>query len=278
MATKDYYSVLGLAKTATPKDIKKSYRDLALKFHPDRVEASERDAAQKKFVAIGEAYEVLSDPEKRKQYDEELSNPFASAGGGGHPGFSAGGGGGGGGGGGPRTSFHSSGVNPNDIFRQFFGTSDPFAAAGSSNGGFDGMEGIFMNMGGAPMGGGGGRGIGGGSPFAQQGGRGGGMQKGKEVNYILNVSLKEVYTGVSKKMRITRKVLDQSGRTAQVAVDKEITITPGWKDGTKITFECEGDELPGARRAELNAAIHNRKNFVCRCHSRRHCVHASLAP
>lgn len=200
MSNPDYYAVLGLSKDASAKDIKKAYRDLALKHHPDRVDPSEKDKAQKKFQEIGEAYEILSDPEKRKAYDERGSMPA---------GFDFGGGGGGDFRGGGAQSFHFS--NANDIFSQFFGTSDPFSA-GSRGGGFDGMDDIFMNMGGSGirMGGMGG------PAGAAMGGARPPQQKGKEVHHTLFVTLREVYMGVTKKMRITKKVLDRSGRSTQV--------------------------------------------------------------
>lgn len=65
---KDYYSTLGVAKDATAAEIKKTYRKQAAKFHPDRNPGNKR--AEKKFKEIGEAYEVLKDPEKRKLYDK----------------------------------------------------------------------------------------------------------------------------------------------------------------------------------------------------------------
>jgi curved DNA-binding protein len=64
----DYYVVLGIEKTATPKDIKSAYRKLARKFHPD-LNPNDKDA-KKNFQQINEANEVLSDPEKRKKYDQ----------------------------------------------------------------------------------------------------------------------------------------------------------------------------------------------------------------
>ena len=64
----DYYKILGLAKTATPQEIKNAYRKLARKHHPD-LNPNEKDA-KKNFQQINEANEVLSDPEKRKKYDK----------------------------------------------------------------------------------------------------------------------------------------------------------------------------------------------------------------
>jgi curved DNA-binding protein len=64
----DYYKILGIEKTATPKEIKSAYRKLARKYHPD-LNPNDKDA-KRKFQEINEAHEVLSDPEKRKKYDE----------------------------------------------------------------------------------------------------------------------------------------------------------------------------------------------------------------
>lgn len=66
---KDYYNILGVGKTASPDDIKKAYRKLAREHHPDAVGAGDKEAAEKRFKEINEAYRVLSDPEKRKMYD-----------------------------------------------------------------------------------------------------------------------------------------------------------------------------------------------------------------
>jgi curved DNA-binding protein len=67
MANKDYYRILGVSKSASAVDIKKAYRKLAMKYHPDR--NKDNKAAEERFKEISEAYAVLSDPEKRKQYD-----------------------------------------------------------------------------------------------------------------------------------------------------------------------------------------------------------------
>ena len=68
MSKRDYYEVLGVEKTATADEIKKAYRKLAKKYHPD-ANSDHKEEAEKKFKEIAEAYETLSDDGKRKQYD-----------------------------------------------------------------------------------------------------------------------------------------------------------------------------------------------------------------
>jgi len=67
MSKRDYYEVLGVAKSADDKDIKKAYKRLAMKFHPDRTQGDK--AMEEKFKEVQEAYEVLSDEQKRAAYD-----------------------------------------------------------------------------------------------------------------------------------------------------------------------------------------------------------------
>jgi curved DNA-binding protein len=85
MDFRDYYSTLGVAKTATEKEIKQAFRKLARKLHPD-VNPGDK-SAESKFKEINEAYEVLGDPEKRKKYDELGANwrMYEQAGGPGGP-------------------------------------------------------------------------------------------------------------------------------------------------------------------------------------------------
>ncbi len=114
--SQDYYEVLGVARDADDATIKKAYRKLAMKYHPDR--NPDDKAAEEKFKEVGEAYEVLSDADKRAAYDRMGHDAFKNGGMG-----SAGGGFGGGGG------F----TDPMDIFAQFFG--------GMGGGGFGGFGG-----------------------------------------------------------------------------------------------------------------------------------------
>ena len=83
MAKRDYYDVLGIAKSASKDEIKKAYRKLAMKWHPDRNSENTKEA-EARFKEIAEAYSVLSDDKKRKvfdQYGEDgINNQFASSG------------------------------------------------------------------------------------------------------------------------------------------------------------------------------------------------------
>jgi curved DNA-binding protein len=138
MDFKDYYSTLGVAKTATEKEIKQAYRKLARKHHPD-VNPNDK-SAESRFKELNEAYEVLGDPAKRKKYDELGANwrMYEQAGAAGGPGFGQGqpgagwnvNFGGGAPGGGYRTMTPEEmnemfgGENPfSDFFQTFFGGS-----------------------------------------------------------------------------------------------------------------------------------------------------------
>lgn len=134
MATKtDYYDILGVSKSASADEIKKAYRKQALEWHPDR-HKDDKEAAEKRFKEINEAYQILSDPQKKSAYDQYGHSAFNPGGGapGGNPfagGFS--------GKNGPfsYTYYSSGGGNPFgnadfgdpfDIFESFFGGGNPF--------------------------------------------------------------------------------------------------------------------------------------------------------
>lgn len=119
MAKRDYYAVLNVAKSASPDEIKKAYRKLALKYHPDKNPGDK--SAEAKFKEASEAYEVLKDPKKKKMYDQ-----FGATAGPGQPG--PGGFGPGGFGGAGAAGYDSRSADfVNDFFGDFFG--DVFAGA-----------------------------------------------------------------------------------------------------------------------------------------------------
>ncbi|MGK0407163.1 MAG: molecular chaperone DnaJ [Roseivirga sp.] len=118
MAKRDYYEVLGISKDANEGDIKKAYRKLAIKYHPDK--NPDDASAESQFKEAAEAYEVLSDTQKKQRYDQY-----------GHAGMSGAGGGYGGGGG-------AGGMNMDDIFSQF---GDIFGGAFGGGGGGRGRGG-----------------------------------------------------------------------------------------------------------------------------------------
>src|SRR5919206_641082 len=82
MAKRDYYEILGVTKTATVEEIKKSYRKVAMQYHPDRNPGDK--GAEEKFKEAAEAYEILSDQDKRSQYDRFGHAGVSGAGRGGH--------------------------------------------------------------------------------------------------------------------------------------------------------------------------------------------------
>ena len=87
--SRDYYAILGIERDATDRTIKKAYHKLALKNHPDKVADDEKDAAAKKFADIANAYEILSDSEKRRIYDQYGEEGLQASAAGGTPGASA---------------------------------------------------------------------------------------------------------------------------------------------------------------------------------------------
>eukprot|EP00180_Rhodochaete_pulchella_P002992 Plantae.Rhodophyta-Rhodochaete_pulchella.ctg4807.p1 GENE.Plantae.Rhodophyta-Rhodochaete_pulchella.ctg4807~~Plantae.Rhodophyta-Rhodochaete_pulchella.ctg4807.p1 ORF type:complete len:365 (+),score=61.89 Plantae.Rhodophyta-Rhodochaete_pulchella.ctg4807:72-1097(+) len=230
MARDAYYDLLGVGRDADENEIKKAYKKMAMKWHPDR-NPDNKELADKKFKAVSEAYQVLSDPKKKEVYDrygeEGLKagmadspqrgapgNPFAAGGGGVPPGFNFGFSGNGMRGGGFRDA--------DDLFREMFGGAPPFGGQQSGFGGYN-------NFG---SGGGGG------------GGFGGAMRKGEDTEHSLAFTLEELFTGVSKKMKITRNVADATGAMQREERYLTVEVRPGYKAGTKIRFEREGDEYP----------------------------------
>ncbi|KAK9096418.1 hypothetical protein Sjap_021915 [Stephania japonica] len=187
----DYYNILKLSRNATEDDLKKSYRRLAMKWHPDKNQNNKKDA-EAKFKQISEAYEVLSDPQKRTIYDQ-----YGEEGLKGIP---------------PPGSFNNgssdgSKFNPRnaeDIFAEFFGSGK------------------------MPQ-----------------------PRKPPPVETMLPCSLEELYSGSTRKMKISRNVTDIYGQSIHESEILTIDVKPGWKNGTKITFPDKGNEQPNQLPTDL---------------------------
>jgi curved DNA-binding protein len=158
MAGKDYYKILGVSKTATDDEIKKAYRKLAMKYHPDR--NKDDKSAEARFKDISEAYAVLSNKEKRQQYDNFGSEGFQKQ------------------------------YSQEDIFRNFDFDSifSEFGFGGRGRGGFGN---IFGNMGGNSF-------KGGGSPFSNAFSGRPQPVKGKDIMYELAISLEDTIADTEK--------------------------------------------------------------------------------
>ncbi|KAF5476269.1 hypothetical protein F2P56_008000 [Juglans regia] len=243
----DYYKILQVDRSAKDDDLKKAYRKLAMKWHPDKNPNNKKEA-EAKFKQISEAYDVLSDPQKRAVYDqygeEGLKGQVPPPGAGVFPGGTEGG----------PTSFRFSTRSPDDIFSELFGFSS-----------FGGMS----DFGGGSRAGGSGfpRGMFGDDIFASfrgGGGEGSGNapRKASAIERTLPCSLEDLYKGTTKKMKISRDVNDSSGRTVTVEEILTIEIKPGWKKGTKITFPEKGHEQRGVIPSDLIFIIDEKPHSV----------------
>ncbi|XP_061343001.1 uncharacterized protein LOC133289149 isoform X1 [Gastrolobium bilobum] len=243
----DYYKILQVDRSVKDDDLKKAYRKLAMKWHPDKNPNNKKEA-EAKFKQISEAYDVLSDPQKRAVYDqygeEGLNGQVPPPDAGGFPGSSDGG----------PTTFRFNPRSADDIFSEIFGYSSPFGGMGDMGG--------RVGASGFPMGGMFSEDI-----FAQlRSGAGEGSghvpRKGAAIERTLHCSLEDLYNGTAKKMKISRGVSDASGRPTTVEEILTIEIKPGWKKGTKITFPEKGNEQRGVIPADLVFVIDEKPHSV----------------
>jgi DnaJ family protein B protein 4 len=229
---KDFYDTLGISRGASDSEIKKAYRKLAMKWHPDKNQDN-KEAAEKKFKAVSEAYEVLSDPKKKDKYDQFGEDGLKDGFGGGGP-----------------------GMDPHDIFSQFFGG----GGGGFGGGGFGGMPGGGFGGGGfGGMPGGMGGGFGGMHGHGHGGQSSRPRKKAEPIEQVLRLTLEEMYYGVQKNLKLTRTVL-RGGGEQRISETLSIDVKPGWKKGTKITFPEKGDEAPGVIAADIVFVIDEKRH------------------
>jgi curved DNA-binding protein len=220
---KDYYATLGVAKTATEKEIKQAYRKLARKLHPD-VNPGDK-ASESRFKAINEAYEVLGDPEKRRKYDELGANwrQYEQAQQQGRPGPFADGAwtvNVGGGEGGVRTMTE-------EEMRRLFGDQDPFS---------DFFHAFFGGAAPEPQG------------RAPRQGRGARSRRGRDVEQDLELTLDEAFHGATRRFAVK-----QEGHTRSV----DVRIPPGVNDGSRVRVAGEGEHGGGGAAAgDLYLRVH----------------------
>lgn len=219
MATKrDYYEVLGVQRSASADELKKAFRKLAMQFHPDKNPGDKK--AEEKFKEVNEAYETLSEPEKRQMYDQ-----FGHAG---AQGFRPGAGGpfGGAGAGGPFGGFGSGA-----------GGFGGFGGAGQGGPNAENMQDIFGDIfsdffSGRTRGGAGGPGAGPGAGA----GRGQSRGRGADLRYTLGISFEEAATGTEKTISFIR----QRGGKEETA-RLQVTVPAGVKPGQRLKLRGEGD-------------------------------------
>jgi DnaJ-class molecular chaperone len=217
MEFKDYYATLGVAKTATEKEIKQAYRKLARKFHPD-VNPGDK-AAESRFKDLNEAYEVLGDPAKRKKYDELGANwrlyEQAEAQGAANPfgGFNVHFGSGGGQASGFRTMTQ-------EEMEEMFGDTNPFSD-------------FFTTF------------FGGGAGGPGEGARGARAGRarprpGRDVEHELELTLEDAYSGVTRRLAMKH---DGHARTV------DVRIPAGVADGSRVRVAGEGEHGVGGAAA-----------------------------
>ncbi|KAG6469778.1 dnaJ homolog subfamily B member 1-like [Zingiber officinale] len=243
----DYYSILEVTKGATDEELRKSYRKLAIRWHPDKNPNNEEEA-EAKFKEIAEAYYVLSDSQKRAIYDQYGEEGLKAT-----PDSQNG------------ASNGPSGSNAEDIFADFFGSNSPFdfeytnhaKSTRFQTGG--GGGGTFSGFGGS------------GSTFKSKTDRATPstrshktpkVHKAPAVERKLACTLEELYTGTKRKMKILRNVRQPNGETMADNEILTIEVKPGWKKGTKITFPEKGNEQLNQIPADLVFVIDEKPHEV----------------
>jgi curved DNA-binding protein len=222
---KDYYETLGVARDTKPADIKKAYRKLARKHHPD---INKNKNAEEEFKEISEAYEVLSDSEKRKRYDslgknwkngQEFSAP---------PGGSN-----------SQYEYHGPGAGRAYSFDDMGGGFSDF------------FESIYGNAAGADK------------SFHQSSNRAGNIPpiRGQNHEAEIEISLDEAYHGTQTTLKYQTTDVDTAGRLKPTLKQFDVRIPQGITEGSRIRLKGKGGQgYNGGQPGNLNLKIHIRKD------------------
>ncbi len=196
--------MLGVSRQANPDELKKAFRKLAMKFHPDKNPNDK--SAEDRFKEVNEAYDILSDPKKKQMYDQF-----------GHAAFQ-------GGGPGPGPGGHG-GPNPFRGFEGFGGGFDPRQQSGDFQDVFSDFFGEFFSGEQTQPG-----------AAGRRGAQGRGENRGADLRYTLNITLEEAATGAEKRINFVRH---RAGREDSAKLS--ITIPAGVKPGQRLKLRGEGD-------------------------------------
>ncbi|KAK9750856.1 hypothetical protein RND81_02G227100 [Saponaria officinalis] len=227
----DYYNILKVTRATDDDELRRAYKNLAMRWHPDKHPSGTKPLAESKFKQICEAYDILSDPTKRHIYDVyghdgllyNVSSPSAAT----ATVRKAG-------------SFRGRNDDALDCFDEFLADqkSPSFKSDDGGGGGGYGRSNSRMRRS-SPLG-----------------------SKAVAIENKLGCSLEELYKGSKRKMVISRIVPDSSGKPSTVEEVLAIDIKPGWKKGTKITFPDKGNHEPGMLPGDLIFVIDEKPHLT----------------
>lgn len=213
---KDYYNILEIQKGSSDEEIKKAYMRLAKAYHPDKNKSL---GSEEKFKEIRKAYEVLSDPVKKEKYDSQRRRNDSID-----------------------VNFFKDFDN-DDVIRRFFGNADDFYGHSTKTVSVDDNGNFFFKVqhqkiknkfsSGYKS-----------SPYKRD-------KQDKPIRRNLHVPLKNILTGATKKVKVTRTVYDPNGGSCEEYINLTISINKGTKDGKDIVFPRLGDKRPNAIPADI---------------------------
>jgi len=245
MEYRDYYKILGVARTASADEIKKSYRRLARKFHPD---VSKEKDAEARFKEVQEAYEVLKDPEKRAAYDQLGSNWKSGE------------------------QFRP----PPDWAQGFEFRGGPRGGAGRQGARSGTAEEVFEDEGfsdffSSLFGGGGA------SPFASAGGSR--SRAGRDHHAAIDIELDEAFAGTTRTLELKRPHLKPDGTLEVEPHTVRVTIPAGVTEGQPIRLAGQGEPGPGGGKpGDLYLEVHIRPHRLFQLEGRDVTLTLPVAP